>query len=108
MIGAFGASGSMEFTKDRSKFGKKGPVLPSGYSTLNPAELWAEVIKAMSQNKASVEMKRLFRVVTMGDVNDLVKYFEIDPTVAQEYLSGSKAGEMASAVNVSGKAPERK
>lgn len=105
MGSAFSASGSLDFAKDRSKFGKQ-PVLPSGYSTLNPAELWAEVIKAMSQGKASVEMKRLFRVVTMGDVSDLVKYFEIDPTVAQEYLSGSKSGEMASAINVSGKGPD--
>jgi hypothetical protein len=105
MIGAMGASGSVEYMKDRSKYGKKGPVLPSGYSTLNPAELWAEIVKAMSEGKASVEMKRLFRVVTIGDVSDLVKYFDIDPTVVQEYLSGSKSGEMADAVNVSGKAP---
>jgi len=106
-IGSFSAAGSSEFAKDRSKYGKQS-VLPSGYSTFNPSELWAEMIKAISNGKASVELKQLFRIVVMGDYSDLVKKFEIDPGVIESYLSGDKSSELEKAINVSGKAPERK
>ena len=111
IVGAFHASNSLDYTKDKSKFGKdkgKQSVLPSGYSTYNPSELWAEMIVAISKGKASAELKQLFRVVVMGDFDDLIKKFNIDPQVAQSYLSGDKVEVMNKAINVSGQKPEGK
>lgn len=103
-FGAKRVSTSTDFEKERSKFGDKS-VLPSGYSTYNPSELWAEIVAHLFENKGSKEMSQLFNIAINGTVDDLIKTFDLDEAEVESYLSGENRNVLDAAISL-GKKPE--